>query len=124
MSPEDDARGPVLAWLMLGCLLASLALWMRPTPSVPESPEVLRVRKVEIVDGAGNIRLRVGVDTDGAPSLRLYDGAGIRRLELAVPADGPGVTVFDAQGKERVLLVAPPGLDESTTSPGDASGGP
>lgn len=124
MSAEGDLRRAVLAWLMLGCLVASWALWTRPTPSFQDSPEVLRVRKVEIIDGAGNIRLRIGVAADGAPSLRLYDGAGTRRLEVAVPAEGPGVSVFDAQGKERLMLLAPPGLGEAEVLQEDANGGP
>src|SRR5262249_12869977 len=110
---EDDLRRRVLAWLMLGALLASLVLWPRSKSSLRESPEVLQVRRVEIVDDSGNVRLRIGVASDGAPSVRLYDAAGIRRLELAVPTEGPGVTVFDAQGKERLMLVAPPGLRET-----------
>lgn len=124
MNPERDVGRAVLTWLMLGCLLAAWALWIHPASSFHDSPEVLRVRRVEIVDGAGNIRLRIGVAADGAPTLRLYDGAGTRRLELAVPDEGPGVTMFDARGKERSMLVVPPGLGGAEALQEDAKGGP
>lgn len=122
--PEDDLSRAVITWLVLGCLLASLAFWMQPTPSPDASSKGLRVRKIEIVDGAGNTRARIGVDVDGIPSLRLYDSAGMRRLELAVRSEGPGVTVFDALGKERLMLVAPPGLLETETLEEDGRLGP
>ncbi len=112
------------AWLTVGCLLASLAIWIRPAPSSLASPEALQVRKIEVVDADGNIRLRLGVATDGTPSVRLYDAAGIRRLELTVADEGPGVTVFDAQGKQRTMLVAPRGLLEAETLRGDGNAGP
>ena len=76
------------------------------------------------MDAAGNIRLRLGVAADGTPSVRLYDTAGIRRLELAVADEGPGVTVFDAQGKQRTMLVAPRGLLGTETLGDDGKAGP
>lgn len=124
MSSEDGVRPVALAWLALGCLLVFLVLWTHPASSFHVASEVLRVRRLEIVDGAGNIRLRAGVAPDGAPSVRLYDGAGIRRLELSVPAEGPGVAVFDAQGKQRAMIVAPSGLVEAETLPEDGNTGP
>ena len=57
-------------------------------------------------------------------TMRLYDAAGTRRLELAVPSEGPRVTVFDAQGKQRRILVAPPGLLETETLQEDGNTGP
>jgi hypothetical protein len=63
----------------------------------------------------------MGVAPDGTPSVRLYDYAGTRRLELAVRPDGPTVKMFDGQGVERRMLEASPGLEPSS---GDAVAGP
>jgi hypothetical protein len=120
ISPRAAASGSKAMWLPLGCLLMSLALWMCP-PSPSRPSNVLQVRSLEVVDRAGAVRLRFGVATDGTPSVRLYDLAGTRRLELVVGADGPAVTVFDGRGVERRMLEASPGLEPTSE---DAAGGP
>ena len=114
------ARSLTVTSLPLGCLLVSLALWMRPpSPFRPSDP--LQVRTLEVVDRAGIVRLRFSVATDGTPSVRLYDLAGTRRLELVVGADGPAVMMFDGRGVERRILEASPGLEPSNE---DAAAGP
>jgi len=110
-----------VTWLALGSVLLSLALWMRPLSSSHHSPRVLQARGIEIVDGTGNVRLRLGVAADGTPSVRLYDSTGTRRLELAVSSEGPRVTVFDGGGKERRMIAASPELEPQQ---GDEEAGP
>lgn len=91
--------------------LASSAIFPANT-SVSRSP-VLQVQTIEMVDRAGSIRLRMGVAADGTPSVRLYDYARTRCLDLAVRPDRPAVTVFDGQGVERRMFEASPGLEEA-----------
>jgi hypothetical protein len=84
--------GAVVMSVLLPCLLLSLVLWVRPQLRTPRSPGVLQVQTIEVVDRLGNVRARIGVASDGTPSVRLYDPAGTRRLELAVGSNGPTAT--------------------------------
>lgn len=113
-------KGSIVTPILVGCLLTSLAWSMRP-PALSRPAETLQVRTLEVVDRGGTVRLRFGVATDGTPSVRLYDLAGTRRLELAVGADGPAVRVFDGRGMERRMLEGSPGLELSSE---DAAAGP
>jgi len=102
---EHQMRGVAVAWLVLIVVTALLQLWAVSALSAP--PEVLKVRRVEILDGAGQRRLDLGLAPDGSPRVRLYDDQGIQRLGLSVTPERSGLTVFDAQGRQRVMLAAP-----------------
>jgi hypothetical protein len=110
-----------VTWFLVGGLLVSLASWVWPLSRLHHASEVLQVRTIEVADHAGNVRLRLGVAADGTPSVRLYDYAGTRRLELSVPPQGPTITMFDGRGAERRVLEASPGLEPSRE---DAAAGP
>lgn len=110
------AAGALLAVTLL--LLLPLA---RPLRMLHPSSQTLQVRTIQLVDRRGAVRLRIGVAADDTPSVRLYDNAGTRRLELAVGADGPVVTMFDERGVERRMFEAGLGLEPSSE---DEAAGP
>ena len=104
--------------LAVALVAGAAAFWVSVHSPSRASPGLLRAQTVEIVDHSGYLRVRIGVTADGVPSIRLYDSTGARRLELAVPAEGPAVTVFDGAGHTRQMLAASPGLEPSSEDEG------
>lgn len=61
--------------------------------------KVVRARRFEVVDEAGETRAALRVLPDGSPGLDLYDAAGEVRAGLEVNRDGsPALRLADAAG--------------------------
>src|SRR5215210_6231974 len=75
-----------------------------------ESPsDVLRARRLEVVDDAGTVRAVVGTREEGIGGLTVFDAAGRKRAALEageVEGQGSGLSLFDANGKVRAVLYA------------------
>jgi hypothetical protein len=78
----------------------------------------VRVEGLEVVDGAGRVRARLGVLHEGGSvfGLGLYDEDGDMRAWLATSPGGPHL-VFDEGGDSAVVLGVNDGMD-----PGDLTG--
>jgi hypothetical protein len=65
--------------------------------------EVIQAQRFELVNAQGEV---VGAlaSTDDGPGLRLYDSNGKARLTVAVEADGPAVTLLAADEKPKARL--------------------
>jgi hypothetical protein len=70
--------------------------------------EVLRARRIEVVDAAGRMRIGLGVRSDGLPGLTLRDAAGRVRVGLVVLPEGTGLNLSDAAGRTRATLAVHP----------------
>lgn len=100
---ERRLRFAAVAWV--ASVLVAILLGVAAQQAVSQ-PEVLRARRIEVVDAAGRTRISLGTAPDGTSWLGLQDAAGEIRAGLAVFPDGsPRLTLWDAA--ERVLFRAP-----------------
>jgi hypothetical protein len=99
-----------IALVLATVLLTVLTLTLRQVTSY----HVLRGRGIDIVDGAGHHRLRMGMTQDGASVLRIYDGTEKERLGLFVAGSGAtGIVLFGAREQQRAeLSVLPAGMPQ------------
>ena len=92
------------AWSAAVPLLA--VLHQDPAASPKPAPDALQLRQLEIVDGKGQARLRLGLDEAGTPELRMNDAEGRVRLRTRLVGDQePALILLDDEGKQRVSLV-------------------
>lgn len=76
---------------------------MNSTPEL-ETTEVIKTKRLEIVDDEGESRAVLGKDDDQLIGLTLYDQT-IERLKLKVRPNGnPEVILYDSDGKLRLKL--------------------
>ncbi|HEY7729180.1 MAG TPA: hypothetical protein VID50_12100 [Candidatus Eisenbacteria bacterium] len=73
--------------------------------------EVLRAKRFEVVDGEGRVRVRMGLEEDGRPLLRVEDAGGKERILLGfapggkdAPGGHPRLAVRDAGGTDLVRV--------------------
>ncbi len=75
-------------------------------------PSVLRVRSVEVVDGAGRVRITLRVFPDGGPGLLFSDTQGRSRVVLG-SEPGASLVLGDGTGMTDIMLsVFPDGRPE------------
>lgn len=112
---ERRMRMVVAGWVVSVAVFVLLGVAVQQAVS---QPEVLRARRMEVVDAAGRVRIALTVLPDGSAALALGDAAGQGRITFNVAPDGSaGLGFQDAAGRSRILLgVAPDG------SPGLALG--
>jgi hypothetical protein len=61
--------------------------------------EIIRARKFELVDEAGNMRAAMGPGPRGAAGVQFYDKQGTPKIEMSVSEDGSGsLTLRDKSG--------------------------
>ncbi len=72
-----------------------------PEPSpAPSLPEIIRCRRVEVVDAEGRVRVLATTIPQETPLLSLHDAQGITRLVMGLRPDGaPYLILWDAQGR-------------------------
>jgi hypothetical protein len=96
-------RVVVAGWVLSVAVFVLLGVAVQQAVS---QPEVLRARRIEVVDTAGRLRIALGVASDGSPGLGFWDTTGRVRIALVVDPDGsPGLSLHDAAG--RALFRAP-----------------
>ncbi len=70
----------------------------RPSPA-PSPPEIIRCRRVEIVDAAGRIRVLLSTTPEEVPLVSLHDAGGTTRLVMGLRRDGtPHFVLWGADG--------------------------
>jgi hypothetical protein len=76
-------------------------------PDDASPAEVLRAKRVEIVDDEGKVRAVLGTREEGIGGLSVYDESGRVRARLEageIPEQGSGLSVFDTNGKPRASV--------------------
>ena len=71
--------------------------------------EVLRAKRLEIVDDEGRIRASLGTREEGIGGLAVFDASGRRRIALEageVDGQGSGLSLLDTNGKTRAVVYA------------------
>ncbi|MBM3500865.1 MAG: hypothetical protein FJX74_19575 [Armatimonadetes bacterium] len=106
---ERRLRVAVVGWVVSIATVAVLVVVQQVVPQ-PE-PEVLRARRIEVVDAAGRARIVLDTAPSGSPVLILLDAAGRGRIALDVSPGGTQMLIFwDAAGRARIgLRVGPDG---------------
>src|ERR671920_2353193 len=69
--------------------------------------DVLRTKRLEIVDDEGKVRAVLGTNEDGVTSLSVFDQSQRVRASLEageIPEQGSGLSVFDTNGKPRAVV--------------------
>jgi hypothetical protein len=69
--------------------------------------EVLRAKRLEILDDEGKVRAVLGTDEKGIASLSVFDASGRLRSSLdaeEIPGEASGLGVFDTNGNLRVAV--------------------
>jgi hypothetical protein len=69
--------------------------------------EVLRTKRLEIVDDKGEVRALLGTREEGVGGLSVYDASGRVRIRLEageLPDQGSGLSVLDTDGNPRVVV--------------------
>ncbi|MGH8103302.1 MAG: hypothetical protein ACREJQ_02135, partial [bacterium] len=69
-------------------------------------PDVLRAKRLEIVDNKGRSRIEMDAALNYGPALRLVDERDVMRAEFAVSGDGTQLFLYDGGGKVRASLSA------------------
>jgi hypothetical protein len=78
----------------------------------PESIEVLRAQRIELVDERGQIRAQLQVEPDGEAILRIRDPEGNIRIKLGASQSGSGLVLLNDRTEPGVQVVA--GADRAT----------
>jgi len=102
---ERRLRVAVVGWVVSIATVVVLGVAVQAI----SQPEVLRARRIEVVDTAGRARIVLGVLPDGSLGLGLWDAAGRPRIGLGVAPDrSPALGLSDAAGRPRIGLVVLP----------------
>ncbi|MGQ0548353.1 MAG: hypothetical protein ACT4PY_01620 [Armatimonadota bacterium] len=111
---EHRLRVVSLGWLMsivvFGVLAigVQLAISQQPGTWQPVIPQdVVRARSIEVVDGAGSVRISLNVSPEGIAEIALTESMGKGRMWLTVRPDGiSSMTLADSMGKGRIWMTA------------------
>jgi hypothetical protein len=113
--------GPAIALTAANAAFcAFLATSSLAPPAIAElPPAAIRASAIELVDAAGRVRSRLGVEVDGEVVLRLFDESGRIRVKLGASDDGSGLLLLDETTEPGVQVLArraPAGNRPFTTS--------
>ncbi len=81
----------------------------RPREEAAPAAEVLRAKRLEIVDDEGEIRISLETHPKGAGGLTVFDASGRRRAALEAgeaQEQGSGLSLFDTNGRARAVVYA------------------
>lgn len=99
---ERRMRVVVAGWVLSVAAFVFLGVTVQQAAS---QPETLRARRIEVMDAAGQPRIRLAVSVpDGSPQLTLLGAAGQGTVLLTVFRSGPVLGLADAAGQTRILL--------------------
>lgn len=81
--------------LAIAILLIAVDLWKRTT-----TVGLVRVERLEIVDGSGRTLMVLGRNPFGQPVITIHDVNGNQRFGVSLDADGSAmVAIFDERGR-------------------------
>lgn len=90
----------VMAGIFSGAVLNQLFMIDEPAVAqpTPQSMEVIRAEKFELVSKTGVPRALLELEPHGEPALKLYDAAGSLRVALSLrPDGGPNLLLWDGR---------------------------
>jgi hypothetical protein len=90
---ERRMRVVVAGWVLSVAVFVLLGVAVQQAIS---QPEVLRARRIEVVDAAGRERIGLDVNPEGNARMQFLDVRGRTRMFLTT--DGPGIALFDEAG--------------------------
>lgn len=116
---ERRMRVVVAGWVLSAVVFVLLGVAVQQAVS---QPEVLRARRIEVVDAAGRASIMLGVTPDGkVPLLLFFDATGETRGLLGMTLNGGLQLRFnDAAGRARIVLATSPDRPEVVLT--DATG--
>lgn len=92
---------------VVSCLSSIAAQAIVPRSAIAaetlRAPDVLRAQLIEIVDGAGRVRARLGMKAD-SPALELLSTSQHVRSSLFLGPGGPMLVLSDSADQPRVML--------------------
>jgi hypothetical protein len=101
---EARIHAIVTGWVLSLVVVVFLGVAVRQTLA---QPDVLRARRIEVIDAAGRVRGGLGIQQDGTSELFLADSTQRRRIRLQVFVDGSlELGFYDAKGGGRAALTA------------------
>lgn len=72
----------------------------------PLATEVLRAKRIELVDDSGQVRSRLNVEPDGQVVLRLFDQDHTIRVKLGASTDGSGLVLLNDKTELGIQILA------------------
>lgn len=70
------------------------------------SPQTLRARAIELVDGNGQVRAQLNVESNDEVVFRLRDAKGTIRVKLAASEEGSGFLLLDDATEPGIHVLA------------------
>lgn len=96
------------AVLASACILLGANLW-RPASAASRQPDVsdvVRARRIELLDDQGRPRATLKVEENGETLLRLFDARGTIRVKLGAGSDGSGLILMNEDTQPAVHILA------------------
>ena len=103
---KPDSRHLSLAFLAASIVVLALAVSREGSAVLPEVPDVLRARAIELVDERGQARAQLEVEDSGEVVLRLRDAKGTIRVKIGAAEDGSGLLLLDEKTEPGLHLLA------------------
>lgn len=97
-----------MLWVVAGGFLAIMAVVCAGTDLLSRSRE-LRAEKFVVTDPQGRVRVELGTDRDGSPTLAFRDPNGRNHVTLVGRSGGDGTLSFYDKGQVRMEMAASPG---------------
>jgi hypothetical protein len=95
----------VVTAIVAGAISGIATVWLLQTPPAEAASYGLEAPEFRIVDNAGALRGKIGVDSDGNTRMTLMDAKGVARFWSGVTADGTSIiTLRDKEGKPRFFM--------------------
>ncbi len=94
-----ERRTRRLGAALLACGLLAVATALAPRPA---ADDVVRARRVELVDDEGRVRAELAIDADGSAGLFVHDVDGRVRASVTHDAQQSALFLMDAEGAVRL----------------------
>jgi hypothetical protein len=96
----------VLALLAMNLVLLAVAFSTGRSSAAQHTPDILRVRTLELVDAQDQVRARLNLEAGGEVVFRLFDQTGTIRVKLGAGKDGSGLMLADETTEPGLHLLA------------------
>jgi hypothetical protein len=91
---------------ILNLTILTLILAQGRILSAPPTSDSLRVRSIELVDGSGQVRAQLNVESSGEVVFRLRDEGGTVRVKLGASDNGSGLLLLNDLTEPGIQLLA------------------
>ena len=101
-----DFRRIAIGLAAFNLLLGVVLLAQLGRAAAAGDPDTIRARAIELVDGHGQVRAQLNVETSGEAVFRLRDAKGEIRVKLGAGADGSGLLLLDGSTEPGIHMLA------------------